>query len=252
MIDQSLFRLLLITWCILAIAIFVVLLFVPVPYGKIKRRGWGPLVKSSPAWFVMESVSWAGMAVLFATGINWSGPYAVFFVLWSVHYVYRALLFPFLRGKSVSGMPAAVMVSGMGFNSLNAFFNGYWLFHQAGGYGYDWFADVRFLAGIALFSGGFIINIISDRMLRKLRGAGDNSYKIPMGGLFRFVSCPNYLGEILEWLGWALLTWSPAGAAFALWTIANLAPRALSYHTWYKRTFPEYPANRKALIPFIL
>jgi len=37
-----------------------------------------------------------------------------------------------------------------------------------------------------------------------------------------------------------------------LWTIANLAPRALANHKWYKETFPEYPSQRKALIPFFL
>jgi hypothetical protein len=30
-----------------------------------------------------------------------------------------------------------------------------------------------------------------------------------------------------------------------------LAPRARSNHLWYKNTFPEYPKNRKALIPLV-
>jgi len=41
----------------------------------------------------------------------------------------------------------------------------------------------------------------------------------------------------------------PAGLAFAVWTIANLAPRARSNHKWYRETFPDYPENRKALLP---
>jgi hypothetical protein len=44
------------------------------------------------------------------------------------------------------------------------------------------------------------------------------------------VSCPNYLGEILEWIGWAIATWSLAGWVFAIWTMANLAPRAFTNH----------------------
>ena len=66
------------------------------------------------------------------------------------------------------------------------------------------------------------------------------------------MSCPNYLGEMLEWFGWALASWSPAGLAFALYTVANLMPRALQTHRWYRAQFPDYPANRKALVPFLI
>jgi protein-S-isoprenylcysteine O-methyltransferase Ste14 len=65
------------------------------------------------------------------------------------------------------------------------------------------------------------------------------------------VTCPNYLGEILEWLGFALATWSLAGLAFALYTAANLAPRAFANHRWCREQFPDYPKNRKALFPFL-
>jgi protein-S-isoprenylcysteine O-methyltransferase Ste14 len=66
------------------------------------------------------------------------------------------------------------------------------------------------------------------------------------------VSCPNYLGEMLEWFGWALATWSIAGLAFALYTVANLLPRALQHHRWYRAKFADYPADRKALVPYVI
>jgi len=75
---------------------------------------------------------------------------------------------------------------------------------------------------------------------------------MPRGGLFDLVSCPNYFGEVLEWTGWAIATWSLPGAAFAAFTFANLAPRALSNHEWYRRTFADYPASRRALLPYVL
>jgi hypothetical protein len=53
----------------------------------------------------------------------------------------------------------------------------------------------------------------------------------------------------MEWAGWAVLTWSFAGASFAAWTVANLAPRARANHLWYRKNFPAYPPERKALIP---
>ncbi len=253
MIDWELFLIFLGIWCLVAVAVFIVLFFIPAPYGKIKSKGWGPSLNSSVAWLVMESVSWSGMVALFLLGNNRSWPVCAFLLLWLGHYLYRSLLFPFLRSKASSVMPVMVMFSGMGFNVGNAFFNGFWLFHQPGAvYGNEWFLDPRFIIGTVLFLTGFTLNVTSDRILRRLRNGRGAAYKIPYGGLFRLVSCPNYLGEIIEWIGWAVLTWSPAGAAFALWTIANLGPRALSYHAWYRKTFPDYPAARKALIPFIL
>ena len=67
--------------------------------------------------------------------------------------------------------------------------------------------------------------------------------------MFRWVSSPNYLGEIIQWTGWAVMTWSLAGVAFALFTFCNLAPRAISNHRWYREYFAQYPAGRKVLFP---
>ncbi len=73
---------------------------------------------------------------------------------------------------------------------------------------------------------------------------------MPRGGLYAFISCPNYFGEIVEWTGWAIATWSVAGASFALWTAANLIPRARAHHRWYREQFADYPAERRAVLPF--
>ena len=63
------------------------------------------------------------------------------------------------------------------------------------------------------------------------------------------MSCPNYLGEVVEWGGWALATWSMAGLSFAVWTLMVLSTRAHSHHRWYRENFPEYPPGSRALIP---
>jgi protein-S-isoprenylcysteine O-methyltransferase Ste14 len=70
--------------------------------------------------------------------------------------------------------------------------------------------------------------------------------------MFEMISCANYFGEIVEWLGWAVLTWSLAGLTFALWTAANLVPRARAHHEWYRMHFPDYPDRRKAIIPYLI
>lgn len=81
---------------------------------------------------------------------------------------------------------------------------------------------------------------------------GAAGYKVPHGGLFKWVSAANYTAECLEWAGWALAAWSAAPAAFALFTFSNLAPRAQAHHAWYQDKFKdEYPRERKAIIPLL-
>jgi protein-S-isoprenylcysteine O-methyltransferase Ste14 len=83
-----------------------------------------------------------------------------------------------------------------------------------------------------------------------MRREADGAYVVPRGILFRRVSCPNYLGELIQWCGWAVATWSLAGLTFAVWTAANLVPRAHAHHRWYRERFPDYPPERRALLPF--
>jgi hypothetical protein len=57
--------------------------------------------------------------------------------------------------------------------------------------------------------------------------------------------------EIIEWTGFALMSWSPAALALAFYTVANLAPRASAHLNWYRKKFSDYPSERKALIPHL-
>jgi hypothetical protein len=47
------------------------------------------------------------------------------------------------------------------------------------------------------------------------------------------------------------MAWNLPALSFAIWTFANLVPRALNHHNWYKDKFPDYPKNRKAVFPFL-
>ena len=56
---------------------------------------------------------------------------------------------------------------------------------------------------------------------------------------------------MLEWFGWALGIWALAVLFWFLFSSATFVPRARHNHQWYKNQFPDYPANRKVLIPFV-
>lgn len=66
------------------------------------------------------------------------------------------------------------------------------------------------------------------------------------------MSSGNYLGELILWTGWAIMAWTAPGLIFVLFSIANLGPRAIATHKWYQQQFPDYPPNRKAIIPGVL
>ena len=247
------FRAVLLGWALLGAVVFVALLFVDAPYGRHARAGWGPSVSARAGWVLMESPAVVLVPLLFALSERRSDPAAVAFVLlWSLHYVNRGVVAPLRPGAGASPMPISVAAMGFAFNVGNGLLQGTWLFSAGPRPGVGWLAGAPFLLGTALFLAGMAVNRRSDAALKSLRAPGETGYRVPKGGLFELVSCPNYLGEIVEWAGWALLTWSPAGLVFALWTAANLVPRALAHHRWYRRTFADYPPRRKAIVPFVL
>lgn len=243
-------------WVIFVVSpvVLTALLFMPAPYGRHAERRFGPTMNTRLAWLVMETPS----ALVFAA-VFFAGPRALYavplalLVLWQAHYVQRAFVYPFLlRATKHKPTPIVICAMGFTFNCINATLNAGWIASDAAGYTTAWLSDPRFVLGVVLFAGGYATNRWADTVLRSLRRPGETGYKIPHGGLYEWVSSPNYFGEIIEWLGWALATWSLAGLSFAVFTIANLLPRALSHHRWYRETFPDYPTKRKAAIPFLL
>jgi protein-S-isoprenylcysteine O-methyltransferase Ste14 len=232
---------------------FVLLCFVTAPYGRHTRGGWGPLIEARLGWIIMEAASPLFLAIAYFGGLRSFNPVTLLFVLlWLGHYANRSLLYPLRMKNGSRPMPFSMVAAAVLFNLVNGLLNGRYLALFGDRYTAAWLADPRFLFGAALFFTGMIINLRSDATLRRLREDDEPGYKIPRGGMFELVSCANYFGEVLEWIGWAVLTWSLPGFTFALWTVANLVPRARAHHEWYRRNFPDYPAHRKAIIPYIL
>ncbi len=235
------------------LALFTVagLAFITAPYGRFARSGWGPTIPARAGWVGMEAVSPIVFLVVFLTGEHRAATVPLaFLLLWQLHYVQRAFVYPFLM-RGGRRMPVLVALLAVCFNLLNAYINARWV-SSLGDYPTSWLTDPRFLLGVLVFLVGYWMNLSADRTLRRLRPPGDSTYRIPHGGMYRWVSCPNYLGEILEWCGWAVATWSLPGLAFAAYTTANLGPRAITNHRWYRENFPDYPERRRALIHGVL
>jgi 3-oxo-5-alpha-steroid 4-dehydrogenase 1 len=251
--DRNNFYLFVYIWIAAGIIIFPLVLRNIAPYGRHTTKKWGPLINNRAGWIIMESPALFFFAWFFLTGTNHHTfiPW-IFFGLWMFHYINRTLIFPFrlrTRGKKMS---VVIVLMAIGFNLANGYINGYYLGSLSDSYTISWLWDPRFITGIAFFISGLIINWQTDNILIHLRKPGETGYVIPQGGLFSYISCPNHFGEIIEWCGFALMTWSLPGLAFAIWTVVNLMPRALHHHQWYRKHFPDYPKERKALIPFVL
>lgn len=232
----------------LALVTAIYVCFVAAPYGRHTRKGYGPTLPNALSWVLMEAPSAILPIVWVAIGGRFDPVTLVFLAVWEAHYLQRAFVYPWLiRGRGAR-VPLLVPLSGASFNVLNTYLN----FRFTPQRDVAWLTDLRFLLGLAIFVAGYLINRQADRTLRTLRAPGETGYKIPRGGFYRWISCPNYFGELVEWCGWALLTWTRPGLFFALFTAANLVPRAVSHHRDYQRRFPDYPSERRAVLPYVL
>ena len=118
----------------------------------------------------------------------------------------------------------------------------------------SWLTTPQFIIGTVIFFTGMYINIHSDYIIRHLRkSANDTKHYLPQGGMFHYVTSANYFGELVEWLGFAILTWSLAGFVFFIWTFANLVPRANALYKKYRNEFGAEMQDQhiKRVIPFI-
>ena len=233
------------------ITLIVLIVFKPATYGKhVRKKGF--FIDNKLGWFIMELPTLLLIPVFFFSGLNYNMVTLCFIILYLIHYCNRVLIFPFRLKTKGKKIPLLIVLSAMFFNLCNTFFIGYYFGHFSLTYDLSWFWSPQFIIGCMVFCFGAYINHQSDTTLINLRKGSEIGYKIPSGGLFNYVSCPNHLGEIIEWFGFAILTWSLPGFAFAFWTLSNLLPRSIQHHNWYKKKFVNYPKVRKAIIPFLI
>ena len=255
----------------IAIITFIALYFVEAGYGMLRNEKWGKTISNKWAWFFMEFPIFIAMLILWLNSPHkWECVPIVFLFVFQLHYIQRTLIFPFLL-KGKGKMPIGIMCMGISFNILNAMMQGWWIFYEAFRYnvntlefqglfvrveqaGHNWLLSPQFILGFSLFIVGYFINLRSDYIIRHLRkDPNDAQHYFPKGFMFNYVTSANYFGELLEWLGFAILTWSISGLVFFIWTFANLVPRSHAIYKRYKQEFPNEmkSKNLKRVIPFI-
>ncbi|TFK34315.1 hypothetical protein BDQ12DRAFT_689844 [Crucibulum laeve] len=159
--------------------------------------------------------------------------------------------------------------------------------------------SLRFLFGFAIWALGFKGKLMHDEILLNIERRAISRAKdgeegsevkelhatIPQGVMFQYVSFPNLFCELVQWLGFAIVS-SPfpfdLSSILSLINLANIVsviqkpsymfaphlspsyvlfmaeaamkiPRALNGHKRYRERFgPSYPTERKAIIPFVV
>lgn len=108
-------------------------------------------------------------------------------------------------------------------------------------------------AGIALFVFGELANLNTHLVLRNLRKPGSTERGIPSGFGFGLVTCPNYLFEIIAWLGIYLVTglsWSVL--LFTVVGSVQMASWAAKKERRYRKEFGDkYKRKRYVMLPGI-
>ena len=188
-------------WIIIALIIFPINLIYKAPYGKHSTKKWGKTIDNKTGWILMEFPALITCPLVYfiiTEKINLS---VVFIILWSIHYFNRTIIYPLRIKTKGKKIPIAIVASAFFFNVINGILNGYFIATIP----FESISFICILIGFIIFIIGLYINISSDNTLIKLR-TNQKGYVIPKGGLFNYVSCPNFFGEIIEWLGFAIMT----------------------------------------------
>jgi len=253
--NEQAFNYLIYVMLAMAVIVFVSLYFVTAGYGQFRTRQWGWSINNKVAWTLMEApVFFVMIAVWGISGWSLHVPEIVLLSLFLLHYFQRSFVFPFLL-KGKSRMPVAIMLMGVVFNVINGIMQGgglYWFPNPDFQEGLAYLGRWNAVLGIFLFFLGLVINWHSDHVIRHLRKPGDTRHYLPGKGMYRFVTSANYLGELIEWTGFALAAATPVAWVFPIWTAANLVPRAHAIHKKYRIEFGDKAVGaRKRIIPFI-
>ena len=198
-------------------------------------------LNSKMAWTIMESSSIVSAVLTLSVNLNKKvNILSAFFFL--LHYIHRSFIYTrFISSKSVT--PINIFISSFIFCTLNGYCQASsWFYNKST------ITELNKYIGIILFVFGMSLNILSDYYMLYQKKKY-KKYILPSSIFHKFILSPNYLGEIIEWIGYAILVNDIRATSFAIFTISNLVPRAVLNLDYYIELFNVN--NKKAIIPFI-
>ncbi|KAK5629413.1 hypothetical protein RRF57_005128 [Xylaria bambusicola] len=225
------------------------------------------------AWFTMEVPGFITLLYIMTTlpaqhGITdlpWQNK--VLASLFVMHYIYRAVFFPFLQ-PSMSPIHFNIWSNAVLFQVVNGTAIGCWLAAYGPTTQAQWeaqgFSVAQFAFGLVVFYVGLTGNYFSDEELREIRRSEmrrqeklkqqgktvDKHYEVPQNGLFKYMLFPHYFMEWVEWTGYWIaggLAFTPA-RCFLLNEFFTMLPRAVAGGRWYKEKFGEDKIKGKYVI----
>ncbi|KAF4984648.1 hypothetical protein FZEAL_224 [Fusarium zealandicum] len=107
--------------------------------------------------------------------------------------------------------------------------------------------------GAAIYLFGETGNALVHKYLASLRSTGGTERKIPTGYGFELVTCPNYMFEVLSWVGIIVASRSWTVALFISIGIAQMFPWGKGKERTYRKEFGDkYKKKRYVMLPGLL
>lgn len=173
---------------------------------------------------------------------------------WTFHYAKRILETLFVHRFSHATMPIMNLFKNCSYYWLFTLYVAYHVNHPL----YTSPCTLQVYGGLAAFLISELGNLSIHIALRDLRPPGTTVRRIPVStsnpftALFNFVSCPNYTYEFFSWVSFTVMTQCLPAGLFALAGMYQMTLWAIGKHRNYKKEFPNYPKQRKAILPFLI
>ncbi|KAJ9222183.1 hypothetical protein DTO169C6_5473 [Paecilomyces variotii] len=180
---------------------------------------------------------------------------ALICALLTIHFLKRELETIFVHRFSSATMPARNIFKNCAHYWFLAGLNiAYWVFRPDAAAASDEPNTILLYSGLALFAFGEIANLNTHLVLRGLRKPGSTERGIPKGFGFGLVTCPNYMFEVIAWIGIYLLSglsWSVL--LFLIVGTTQMAIWARGKERRYRKEFGgKYKPKKFTMLPPIV
>ncbi|KAJ7350968.1 hypothetical protein OS493_037502 [Desmophyllum pertusum] len=223
----------------------------PLSYSKFAPDG---VINARFGWTMCYGIPATVYIVLwYLSGMPQSTFHLVTLITYLGHFVKRVLEALFLHkySKKISILPATEIAM---FYSLGSVVQHYWCNLYTQGPLADKLSSnhIAFTVGIMLYITGELINLYHHVILANLRPAGTSSgYVIPQAGLFPYIVCPHYFGELIAWYGMAVAGQHLCVYLAWLSMLCYLSGRSHQTQVWYQKKIENFPKDRRNLFPGI-